>query len=162
MSNPTHFHAEPNSSVLRIERTFNAPREKVFRAFTIASKVKQWWSPGGTARVDEFDVRAGGSWRFADTPGDQEEIVFFGYFHEVTSPERIVQTVEFANLPERGHVVLDRYEFRPLGEGQTQMVLTESYLSVEDRDAAMASGMEAGIASSYEILDRVLAVQEEA
>ena len=154
MSNVTKLTAVPNSSIIRIERIFDAPRERVFRLFTTKEKVQKWWNPWGVARVEEFDPRVGGSWRIGG--GDGEEAVFFGVFHDVTFPERLVQTSEFANLPEPGHVVLDRYEFTVLPNGKTQMVLTEAFLSVEDRDAAVDSGMEPGVVQQYLNLDALL------
>lgn len=156
MTHPTKLHAEANSTTIVIERMFDAPREKVFRVFSNPETVARWWSPFGTTRVEHYDPQAGGRWRIADLMSEQEPIVFFGYFHDVTFPERIVQTSEFANLPERGHVVLDRYEFRPLEGGRTLMVLTESFLTAEDRDAALESGMEPGIVQQHVNIDELL------
>src|SRR5687768_16638871 len=104
MSNKMKITAEPGQPTVRIERVFNAPRQAVFDIFTQKDKLEKWWSPYGNATI-EADVREGGAWKFKDG----EEVNFYGFYHEVTAPERIVQTSEFANLPERGHVVLERY-----------------------------------------------------
>ena len=156
MSNKTTLTAEAGSPIIRIERTFDAPPARVFLAFTLKDKIKKWWSPSGNARIDEFDPREGGRWRFTHVMPKNQEVTFFGYFHEITSPERIVQTAEFASMPVRGHVVLDRYEFTKLGDGRTQMTLTEAFMSVADRDAAVEAGMETGLVQSYLNLDTVL------
>lgn len=155
MSNKTTITAASGASIIRIERVFDAPREKVFLAFTQKDKLKEWWSPGGNARI-ELDLREGGAWRATDILSDGQEITFYGYLHEVSSPERIVQTAEFANMDERGHAVLDRYEFIELDGGRTRLVLTEAFLSVADRDAAIESGMEGGIVQQHNNLDNVL------
>jgi uncharacterized protein YndB with AHSA1/START domain len=152
MSNKTAITAEPDVPTLRIERTFDAPRDKVFLAFTQKDMLEKWWSPWDTARI-ELDAREGGAWRFTDST-DGQEVTFYGYFHEVTAPERIVQTTEFAGI-ERGHPVLDRYEFTE-ENGRTLVTITEAFLSVEDRDAAIQSGMESGIVQHYVNLDKVL------
>ncbi|EDK72408.1 Activator of Hsp90 ATPase 1 family protein [candidate division TM7 genomosp. GTL1] len=155
MNNKTVIMAEPGIPIIRIERVFDAPREKVFQVFTQKDKVAKWWSPSNEVRIDALDAREGGAWKFTHVI-DGQDITFYGVFHEVTAPERIVQTAEFANLGERGHVVLDKYEFTEFKGGQTHMTLTEAYLTTQDRDAALKSGMETGLAQSYINLDTVL------
>jgi uncharacterized protein YndB with AHSA1/START domain len=47
------------------ERVFNASRETVFSAWTHPELLKQWWDPKGfTNTFHEFDLRAGGHWKF--------------------------------------------------------------------------------------------------
>ena len=151
MNNNTTITADENSPIVRIERAFQAPRDKVFAIFTHKDMLEKWWNPYGDATI-EITPEAGGSWKFE---GGQEAS-FFGYFHEVTAPERIVQTSEFAHLPERGHVVLERYEFTEQEDGTTRMTLTNAFLSVADRDAALQSGMEEGLEPSYKKIDELL------
>lgn len=155
MSNKITVTTEPGTSILRVERVFNAPRENVFRVFTDAEKIKRWWSPGGSAVV-EIDAREGGAWKFSEKQSDSNGVTFYGVFHEVSSPERIVQTSEFENLGERGHVVLEKYEFTDLGDGRTKLLLTDVFSSLEDLHNAVQSGMEHGLAQSYEKLDILL------
>lgn len=151
MSNKTTIVAEPGQPILRVERVFTAPREKVFEIFSTVENLKKWWNPYGPTDVTA-DIHDGGAWKF----NGGENATFFGYYHEVTAPERIVQTSEYTSLPERGHVVLDRYEFTEQPDGSTLVVLTEAYLSVEDRDAATESGMTDGIEKTYETIDKLL------
>ncbi len=50
---------------LVFERTFDAPRERVWKAFMDPEIVPRWWGPHGTTTtVDEMDVRPGGKWRY--------------------------------------------------------------------------------------------------
>jgi len=65
MSNATVLRADPGTSTIHIERVFDAPLEKVFRAFTTPEKVVKWWSPFGRTRIDEDNPRVGGAWRIA-------------------------------------------------------------------------------------------------
>lgn len=55
----------PGPIVLRVERTFNAPVEAVFDAWTSADVLRRWWSPGPDweTPIAEADVRAGGNLR---------------------------------------------------------------------------------------------------
>ena len=158
MSNQTTVTAEAGSPIITIERIFDAPREKVFRVFSDAALVARWWSPNGTATVEALDFREGGRWHFSGT-GDQT-ISFHGFFHEITAPERFVQTSEFDNLEamigERGHTVLAKYEFLPTEDGRTRLVTTEMYMSTEDRDMAVQSDMESGVVRAYQSVDSIL------
>lgn len=72
-------------------RLIDAPRERVFRAFSDAAHLARWWGPKGfTSTFHEFDLRPGGAWRFVmHGPGGANypnESVFI----EVVVPERIV------------------------------------------------------------------------
>ena len=53
---------------LVFERTFDAPREQVWKAFTDPELVPRWWGPHGTTTtVVEMDVRPGGKWRYVSS-----------------------------------------------------------------------------------------------
>ena len=78
---------------LHLRRTFDAPRERVFRAWTDPIKLREWWGPPGfTCPVAEMNLRAGGEYRLAMKPPDGEEFFVAGIFQEVTPPERLVYT----------------------------------------------------------------------
>lgn len=157
MSNKTTVIADPGSSILRIERQFDASPEKVFRVFSERQFIEKWWNPFGKATVHMFDFVEGGAWKFS-TGGD-DNITFHGYYHEITSPRRIVHTSEFDNLQEmvgdRGHTVLSKYEFEAFGGG-TKVMLTELYMSAQDRDMAIENNMEQGVVASYNTIDGLL------
>jgi uncharacterized protein YndB with AHSA1/START domain len=56
-----------------------------------------------------------------------------------------------------GHVSLETVTFEDLGDGRTRVVSTALFLSVEDRDGMLHSGMEQGLNQSYAALDALLA-----
>jgi uncharacterized protein YndB with AHSA1/START domain len=157
MSNKTTIIAEPGSSIVRIERQFDATPEKIFRIFSEQRFVEKWWSPFGTATVHALEFTEGGAWKFST--GGEEDITFHGFYHEITAPKRIVHTSEFDNLEqmigERGHTVLSKYDFEPVDRG-TKVTLTELYMSVQDRDMAVEHGMEQGVVATYENIDTLL------
>ena len=74
---------------------------------------------------------------------------FSGVIHELTAPERIIQTAEFEQIPERGHVVLEALLFEALDENRTKLTIHEVCRSVEDRDAMVDSGMLGGLEIVY-------------
>jgi uncharacterized protein YndB with AHSA1/START domain len=138
---------------IRVERIFNAPRDKVWRAYTERDLVAQWWGRGNPLDVEKFDVKPGGSWRFVEKFNGQS-MGFEGRFIEVTPPERLVQTFGWDGMKE-GEMI-DTAEFHDLGEGRTRLVVTSVYATPEDRTAMLNYGMEGGMNESYAALDRLL------
>jgi uncharacterized protein YndB with AHSA1/START domain len=157
MSTTTHetqIIADPDVPLVRIIREFDAPPEKVFRAHTDPELVVQWQGPNGMeARIDHFDCRTGGSYRYVHTQ-DGEEYGFHGCFHEVRPNEVIVQTFTYEGVPDG--VALERLVLEDLG-GRTRLTATSLVDSFEGRDAFLASGMETGVREGYERLDTLLA-----
>ncbi len=151
----TRIVADPDVPLVRITREFDAPPEKVFRAHTDPDLVVQWLGPRQyEMRVEHFDCRTGGSYRYVHV-GDGQEFGFRGCFHEVRPSELIVQTFTFEGQPDG--VALERLVLEDLGDGRTRLTGTSLVDSFEARDAFLASGMEHGVRESYERLDEVLA-----
>jgi uncharacterized protein YndB with AHSA1/START domain len=150
----TRIAVDPRLPQVRIEREFDAPREQVFRAHSDPALVVQWLGPRSTSmRLDHFDCRTGGSYRYLHVRGD-EEYGFHGSFHEVRPSELIVQTFTFEGAPDS--VALERVTFTDLGGGRTLLVATSLVDSFEARDAFVRSGMETGVREGYERLDDLL------
>jgi len=156
----THTHeteivADPRVPLVRITREFDAPREKVFRAHTDPDLVARWLGPRRRqVAIEHYDCRTGGSWRYVLSADDDPQ-GFHGCFHEVRSPERIVQTFTWEGLPDG--VALETLVLQDLGGGRTRLVATSLVDSFEARDAFVASGMATGVREGYERLDELLA-----
>ena len=147
--------ADPGTQQIVITRSFDAPREQVFRAFTEADAVRQWWGQRDNETVvDRLEARPGGRWRFVQRSEDGNEHGFHGVYHEAAAPERIVYTFEYEGMP--GHVLLETIVFEEQ-DGRTQMTDTSVFQSVADRDGMLRSGMESGAAESLDRLDEYLA-----
>ena len=145
----------PTDREIRVERIFDAPRDRVFAAFTDPALIPEWWGPYDTTTVvDEMDVSPGGRWRFIARDCEGRETAFRGVYREVSPPERIVQTFEWEGLP--GHVSIETAEFEDLGD-KTRMVGTTLFHTTEERDGMLNSGMEKGMNETYERLDALLA-----
>lgn len=152
---PTATFTTPSDREIRVERVFDAPRDRVFATFTDPELIPEWWGPRGTrATVDEMDVRAGGRWRFVVDTCEGEATAFRGTYREVTPPERIVQTFEWEGMP--GHVAVETATFEDLGE-RTRLVTTSLFHTTEERDGMLHSGMQRGANETYARLDEVLA-----
>ncbi|MGY1812587.1 SRPBCC family protein [Blastococcus sp. SYSU D00820] len=153
--NQTRIEADPQVPLVRITREFDAPPAKVFRAHTDPDLLVRWLGPRGLQmRVEHFDCRTGGSYRYVHVR-DGEEYGFHGCFHEVRPDELIVQTFTFEGFPDG--VALEKLVLEDLGNGRTRLTATSLVDSFEGRDAFLASGMETGVVQGYERLDEVLA-----
>lgn len=140
---------------VRIVREFDAPAEAVHRAYTDPDLFVQWVGPDELeSRIDRWDCRTGGEWRYVSVADDGEEHWFRGCFHEVRSGERIVQTFTYEPMPEG--IALERLELEDLPDGRCRLTATSLVESFETRDAFVASGMEIGVNEGYRKLDRVL------
>lgn len=150
----TEITAEPGVPQIVITREFDAPRDLVFRAYAEPELLAQWLGPRDlTMRVDEYDFRDGGRWRYLHVDPDGNEYGFHGFFHGTPSPDTIVQTFEFEGAP--GHVSLDTLYLEER-DGRTLVRAVSSFQSVEARDAMVASGMERGVHESHERLTELL------
>jgi uncharacterized protein YndB with AHSA1/START domain len=78
---------------LTLRRTFDAPRERVFDAWTNTKSTAGFWGPAGfTAAFHEVDLRPGGKWRLGMRAGDGKLHVSAGTYREITAPARLVLT----------------------------------------------------------------------
>ena len=158
-NNPTKITAEPGKQEIIIEREFDASRELVFKAFTDPKLYAQWLGPRGlTMKLETFEPRNGGSWRYIQKDQNGNEYAFHGVNHEVTAPERIIGTFEFEGLPEKGHVILQTARFVAMPGNRTLLSSQSVFQSVADRDGMIQSGMEVGVNDSYDRLDELLEI----
>lgn len=144
----------PSEREIRTERIFQAKRERVWEAMTNPALVSKWWGRGNKLVVERMDVQRGGHWRFVEH-ADGQQHGFEGRYAEVQAPERVVQTFEWDGMP--GHVILETVTLEDLGDGRTKLVNVSLFMTAQDRDGMISSGMEDGMAASYAALDRLLA-----
>jgi uncharacterized protein YndB with AHSA1/START domain len=87
-----------------ITRTFDAPRERVWQAFTEADHLIHWWGPKGfSVRDCEVDLRPGGLFRYGLRSPDGQDMCGRFVYREITAPERLVCIVSFTD--EKGEVI---------------------------------------------------------
>jgi uncharacterized protein YndB with AHSA1/START domain len=155
--NKTKIVAEQGKQEIFITREFDAPRELVFQAFSDKDILVQWVGPRELSTLyEKFEPFAGGSYRYLQTLPNGMEFGFHGVCHEHTAPERIIQTMEFEGLPEKGHVVLETLRFEELSDDRTRVTAQSVFQSVADRDGMIQSGMERGVVTSHERLDELI------
>jgi uncharacterized protein YndB with AHSA1/START domain len=151
----TQITAEPGIPQIIVTREFDAPRDLVFRAYTVPDLLVQWLGPRDLVlTVERYDTRDGGRWRYVHTDREGNTFGFHGVFHGDPSPAAIVQTFEFEGAP--GRVKLDTTTLEQRG-GKTLVRTVSAFPSVQDRDAMIAADMERGARDSAERLDELLA-----
>ena len=144
----------PTDREIHIERIFDAPRDRVWRAFTEPDLLAQWWGRGNKLVIERLEVKPGGHWRFVEHGPDGVH-GFEGRFREVTPKERMVWTFEWDGMP--GYVSVDTVIFEDLGDRRTKVTSKALFFTTEERDGMLKSGMEQGLNESYAALDRLLA-----
>lgn len=155
--NQTRIEADPQLPVIRIIREFDAPPERVFRAWTDPELFVRWIGPRSIdTTIEKWDARTGGEWRYTSR-WDDTSMGFWGSFHEVRPHERIVQTFSFEGEP--NGVSLETLTLEPLEGGRCRAVGVSVVESMEIRDQILASGMDVGVIEGYEKLDELLASQ---
>ncbi len=146
--------ADTDVPAVRITRDFHATPAQLLRAHTDPELYARWVGPHDlTTRIDYWDARRGGRWRFTQSRGS-EEFSFYGSFHEITD-DRIVQTFTWEGMPDG--VSLETLRFEDLGDGRTRLHSQSLVDSFESRDAWLSMGMEQGVQDGYTKLDALLA-----
>jgi uncharacterized protein YndB with AHSA1/START domain len=153
-----HTLTTPTDRTIRVEREFDAPRDRVWRAFTDPALLAQWWGRGNNLVIERMEVERGGHWRYVEHTPDGESHGFEGRYREVTPQERIARTFEWDGMP--GYTILETAEFQVLGDGRTRVVSTSLFFATDERDGMLHSGMEGGMAESFAALDRLLATMD--
>lgn len=148
---------EPGKQEIIMTRTFDAPRDLLFRTMTDPNLIPQWWGPRYlTTTVDEMDPRPGGRWRYVQRDPQGSEHAFHGVYHDVTAPERLVFTFEYEGQP--GHVLLETVTLEEV-DGRTRLTDQSVFQSVADRDGMVQNGMESGATETMDRLEELAAAR---
>jgi uncharacterized protein YndB with AHSA1/START domain len=147
----------PSEREIVMTRDFDAPRDLVFDAWTKPELLKRWLGvrAGWSMTVCEIDLTVGGAYRYVWSGPDGAEMGMGGVYREIVEPKRLVATEKFDEAWYGGEaldtLVLVEHD------GKTTATTTVLYDSKEIRDAVLQSGMDRGVAESYDVLDEVLA-----
>ncbi len=154
-------------NVLVLERTFNAPRELVFKAFSEEEHLKRWWAPGGwTMSIKQFEFRPEGVWHYCMKCTDESQ-EYFGHeswgravFHEIVAPEKIKSVDAFSDA--EGNVSEELPQTKVtltfVSEGnQTKLINRAEYASADDVKTVLDMGMLEGVTMTWNQLEELLA-----
>lgn len=134
---------------LVITRTFDAPRELVWKAWTETEHVLQWLGPKGFTAL-EFTMGAPGEKWHSKIRGPDGTLESGGIVRDVVEPERLAFTFAWSDSPDEETLVeITLTEI----DGATEMTFKQAtFSSVESRD-----GHEGGWSESFEKLAEYLA-----
>jgi uncharacterized protein YndB with AHSA1/START domain len=149
----------PSDTEIRMARTFDAPRDLVWRLWTDAERIPEYWGwRDSETIVHTWDLRPGGAWRISSKGQDGAEWLFFGEFRDVEPNELLVWTFGYEGMNDDPLVESLRFEEH---DGRTTLVSTSTFETREARDAMLDTGMADGAAVTYdrfeELLERELA-----
>jgi uncharacterized protein YndB with AHSA1/START domain len=151
----TTIDAPADLPTITIVREFDASVDRVFRAWTEPDLFAQWIGPRSIdTRIEHWDLRTGGSWRYTALRDGAVVARFYGSFHEVRPNERLVQTFTYDGNPDG--VSLDTLTLEAVGEARTRATIVGLVESLASRDAVLASGMDVGVREGYLKLDALL------
>ena len=127
--NPAVADAKP----FRLTRSFNAPRDVVFRAFTDLDQLNQWWGPKGLEMMHAtLDLRPGGMFHYGMK--SPEGAVMWGkwIYREISPPDRLVYVVSFSD--EQGGVTR-----HPMASSWPREMLSTTVFTEENGRTVMTS-----------------------
>ena len=159
MPTAKHSAAMPSGEpALVLTRSFDAPRDLVFRAWTDPAHLMQWWGPHGfTTPRCEIDLQPGGAIRMDMRGPDGVLYPMAGVYQEIVPPERLV----FTSYPidERGKPYFEALNtVRFVENGGRTTVTLEVHISRKTPEASrFLVGMAAGWSQSLDRLDSQLA-----
>lgn len=121
--------AQPQTKDIVITRMFDAPRERVWKAWTDPAEVQKWWGPKDfTSPAAKVDFKVGGNYLYCmHGPAGSEfdkDLWSGGTFKEIIPMEKIVSTDYFADA--QGNVISPKEAGMP-GEWPEEMVVTVTF-----------------------------------
>lgn len=147
----------PTDQEIVMTRVFDAPRHLLMDAFSKPELLKRWLlgPPGWEMVVCQVANKVGDRYRYEWRNAAGRQFGTGGVCREIM-PGRIVQTESMDGYPGESLVTTLFVE----EGGKTTVTLTQRFESREIRDAALNSGMERGVAASYDRLAELLSTME--
>ncbi|MGB3028274.1 SRPBCC domain-containing protein [Paradevosia shaoguanensis] len=152
----------PDEPVILIDRTFDAPRELVFKCFTDPVHIVHFWGPhGSTTPVCKIDLRVGGRWHYVMAFPDGNRYPVTSAYLEISPTERVVYRdapgeydgdLESLAPPFMVTTIL----FEDLGGGKTRVHSSVVLNSIADRDHQVERGFAHTVSQGLERLAEYL------
>jgi uncharacterized protein YndB with AHSA1/START domain len=123
---------EDSTQVVRIERTFDAPAEHVFDAWTSPEVIERWFRPGPDWKKPsaEVDLRVGGTIRVVMRAPSGAAVEASGEYTEIDRPNRLAFTWTFEDDPSNQQLIELEFTER---DGATIVLFVNSNISQEER-----------------------------
>ena len=146
----------PSDREIVIMREFNAPRRRVFDAWTDPQQVKQWYGCGELHLVScEIDLRIGGEYRYVLLGPDGGEHTMTGQYLEIVAPDRLVYTERYVSEQFESDEAFVTVTFVER-DGRTKLTSTVLHKNAANRDMHLNSGVEKGASLTLDRLEQLL------
>jgi uncharacterized protein YndB with AHSA1/START domain len=169
-NNPAESTVNTGMEPFIISRTFDAPRELVFKAWTERERLMQWFGPKGFAMTSaRLDLRPGGNFHYCLRSPDGKEMWGKFVYREIVAPERIVWVNSFSDKDGNmaRHPMMPNWPAEMLStarftENAGKTTVTINWLplnpTVEERNVfeTMRSRMNEGWTGTFEQLEKYL------
>lgn len=159
--NKTSFNKDKENKKVTIEHMFDAPREKVWEAWSNPSILEKWWGPKTwPATSKSMDFREGGYWHYYMTGPDGTQS--WGRLNYLTIDPPKSFTAKDAFCDQEGTKNTDfpstdwAVEFHDEGE-KTRITVVMTFARIEDMEKLIEMGFEEGFADALDNLDRIFA-----
>jgi uncharacterized protein YndB with AHSA1/START domain len=120
---------------LRLSRTFQAPRERVFRALTERDQLMKWFGPKDyTVPHCALEARVGGAWQATLRSPEGGEYTVSGVYQEIVPPQRLVFTWGWhEDHGTRGHETIVTLDLHARGDATELVLVQELFETAESR-----------------------------
>lgn len=165
--NKTNFTVSEDKKSITVERQFTAGQDKVWKAYTTAEMLNQWFAPTGwVCTTKEFSFEDGGKWVYMFKCVDPEQKDYFGMeihgqlIYDSINPKNSFGYSD-AFLDEEGNVNEDmpssHTELTLIANADgTSLSFTTTYASAEALEQVIAMGMQDGLSESFDKLEALL------
>ena len=127
--------SQPQPDSLQLRRTFAAPRDRVFRAWTDAKQFALWFHPSTdhTTIVSQMDLKVGGAYSLEMHHKSGNVHKLSGTYQQIKPPEKLVFTWRWATDPPGQESVVS-LEFHDLGDATEILLNHGQFPSAESRE----------------------------
>ena len=151
------FTVDKENLEVRMEYSFKATPERLFKAFSTPEEVEKWWGPKNSViKVETMDFRVGGKWRIIHIEKDGSEYPFSGEYLSIDEPQSYSYTFTYEPWPDTS--ITETITLTALVDGFTQVRTASHYKSLEDLERMVQSGMEKGATESMDRLEQLVSV----
>ncbi|MCK6616395.1 MAG: SRPBCC domain-containing protein [Cyclobacteriaceae bacterium] len=157
------FQVDREYKQIKVERSFNAPLDLVWAAWTQPDILDQWWAPKPwQAQTKTMDFREGGYWLYAMVGPNNEQHWARVDFIKII-PEKFFSAID--NFCDESGVIntalpASKWENNFIGNGnQTIVKILLSFDSLNDLEKIMAMGFKEGFTAGLQNLDQYIAAQ---
>lgn len=164
----TIFNVDKAAKTIVMERVFDAPRSRVWQAWTTAEELEKWWGPRGwETTIKKFEFRPGGAWHYMMKCVDESQGEFFGMeswgigtFTEINPEDNFAYEDAFTDDAGEPNPdmpitpITNTFEETP--DGKTKVISTTQYASEKDLQTVVDMGVEQGAKETWDRLAEMI------